>query len=98
MNSVTVTIGGKDYNLRGDEEKTRRAAGEVNTVLQTLQQRMGDQSTATLSVLSALNIAEKYHDSHDQHNADMQYLMQEFSSMTEYLESIQPIDTMSASG
>ncbi|MBK6290279.1 MAG: cell division protein ZapA [Ignavibacteria bacterium] len=58
VESDQVTIGGKDLTLRGnDEEKIKRSVREVNLQVQHLQQTLREQSTPTLTVLAALNIA-----------------------------------------
>ncbi|MFN8367691.1 MAG: cell division protein ZapA [Candidatus Kapaibacterium sp.] len=87
MKSISVKVGGKDLTLRGDdEEKIRRSANEVDTTITELQQRMQDQSTTTITLLAALNIAEKYDDTRQQHQNDVQYLKQELGKMSDYLE------------
>lgn len=92
--TIKVNIGGKELNLRGDnEQQVMRAATEVNSIIQQLQQRMQDQSTSTLSVLAALNIAEKYNENKEQHEADTKYLSAELSAMTEYLEQCASSET-----
>lgn len=85
--AIRVTIGGKDLTLRGsDEEKIKRSVREVNLQVQHLQQTLREQSTPTLTVLAALNIAEKYLDVQDQSAKDVQLVTDELDRMTQYLE------------
>ncbi len=85
--AIRVTIGGKDLTLRGDdEEKIKRSVREVNLQVQHLQQTLREQSTPTLTVLAALNIAEKYLDAQEQSSKDVQFVTDELEKMTQYLE------------
>jgi len=57
---VKVTIGGKEFSLRGDdEEKLIRAAKEVDDQIKALQSGMLDQSTQMHAIVAALNLAEQ---------------------------------------
>lgn len=85
--AIRVTIGGKDLTLRGDnEEKIKKSVREVNLQIQSLQQTLREHSTPTLSLLAALNIAERYHDSLDQSARDVRFVTDELEKMTQYLE------------
>jgi len=85
--AIRVTIGGKDLTLRGDdEEKIKRSVREVNLQVQHLQQSLREQSTPTLTVLAALNIAEKYLDAQEQSSQDVRFVTDELEKMTQYLE------------
>ena len=85
--TVAVKIGGKEMNLRCEDETTLlRAASQVDSIITQLQQRAPDQTTATLSVLAALNIAEKSDEIVQQHHYDKQYVFNELSAMTSHLE------------
>ena len=85
--TVTVKIGGKDLNLRcEDESKLRRAATEVDSIISQLQGKMQDQTTSTLSILAALNIAEKNDENRQQHFFDRQYVTNELNAMFSYLD------------
>lgn len=58
--SIRVSIGGKDYSLSGEnEELLRQSAHEVDSTFVHLKQRTNEQSTSTLAVLTALNLAEE---------------------------------------
>lgn len=85
--AIRVTIGGKDLTLRGnDEEKIKKSVREVNLQVQHLQQTLREQSTPTLMVLAALNIAEKYLDVQEQSSKDVVFVSDELDKMTQYLE------------
>ncbi|MBS1562095.1 MAG: cell division protein ZapA [Bacteroidetes bacterium] len=85
--AIRVHIGGKDLTLRGDnEEKIKRSVREVNLQIQQLQQTLREQSTPTLALLAALNIAERYHDVQEQNSKDLQYVTEELDKMGQYLE------------
>ncbi|MBK6292866.1 MAG: cell division protein ZapA [Ignavibacteria bacterium] len=51
-----------------------------------MQQTLREQSTPTLTVLAALNIAERYLDVQDQSSKDVQFVTDELEKMTQYLE------------
>ena len=85
--TVSVKVGGKELNLRcEDESKLRRAASEVDSIISQLQSTMQDQTTSTLSLLAALNIAEKNDENRQQHFFDRQYVTSELDAMTAYLD------------
>ena len=85
--AIRVTIGGKDLTLRGDnEEKIKKSVREVNLQIQQLQHALREHSTPTLSLLAALNIAERYHDTVDQQGRDVAYVADELDKMAQYLE------------
>ena len=85
--AIRVTIGGKDLTLRGnDEEKIKKSVHEVNLQVQHLQQTLREQSTPTLTILAALNIAEKYLDVQEQRANDLELVTDELTKMTEYLD------------
>lgn len=85
--AIRVTIAGKDLTLRGDnEEKIKQSVREVNVQYQHLQQTMREQSTPTLTVLAALNVAERFVEAREQRQQDVQFVAEELESMTRYLE------------
>jgi cell division protein ZapA (FtsZ GTPase activity inhibitor) len=85
--AIRVTIGGKDLTLRGnDEEKIKKSVREVNLQVQHLQQTLREQSTPTLTILAALNIAEKYLDVQEQRANDLELVTDELTKMTEDLD------------
>ena len=87
IQSIRVKIGGKEYTLRGeDEQKVRSCAAEVDSQFQELQGKLQDQSTATLAVVSALNLAEINYDLKSQSAADTAFISSEFDKMSAFLE------------
>ena len=85
--AIRVQIGGKDLTLRGEnEEKIKQSVREVNLQVQHLQQTLREQSTPTLTVLAALNIAEKYLDEREVHQQSVQSVVDELEKMTQYLD------------
>lgn len=87
IQSIRVKIGGKEYTLRGeDEQKIRSCASEVDSQFQELQGKLQDQSTATLAVVSALNLAEINYDLKRQSASDTAFISLEFDKMSAFLE------------
>ncbi len=85
--TVSVKLGGRELNLRcEDETKLRRAAMEVDSVISQLQTKMHDQTTSTVALLAALNIAEQNDENRQQHIFDKQYVSSELNAMISYLE------------
>lgn len=86
MKSVRVKIGGQEYSLRTDDEvKLRDIADRVDSQLRALQSSTAEQSTSTLSILTALTIAEQEYDSRKQQITDVQYLVAEVEAMIAFL-------------
>jgi cell division protein ZapA len=57
--SIRVKIFGSEYPLRGEsEEFTRRVATYVDEMISSIHQKLPEQPTLTVAVLSALNITE----------------------------------------
>lgn len=87
MTTVTVTIGGRQFRLRCDnEERTLRAAAEIERLLEVLRQDSTDQSTPTLAILAALNIAERHDWLNQYHSQTIEYLCSELRAMRSQLE------------
>jgi cell division protein ZapA (FtsZ GTPase activity inhibitor) len=84
--SIRVKIGGQDYNLRSnDENKTRDVARYVDEQMKYLRANAGDKSQATLSILTALNIAEQSYDGSQQANTDKEFVVSELEKMSTFL-------------
>jgi cell division protein ZapA (FtsZ GTPase activity inhibitor) len=85
--AIRVTLGGKDLTLRGDnEESIKKSVREVNIQIQNLQQSMREQSTPTLSLLAALNLAERCLVAEEGREADVLWMTDELEKMTSYME------------
>lgn len=86
-NSLRVIIGGKEYVLRGEDESLlQKVTQEVNSQLSSLENSHVDESATTLSILAALNIAEKHYKYKEQSTESSRYLINELNAMTEYLQ------------
>ena len=85
--SIRVIISGKEYLLRGEDEKlVQQVAREVNEQLAQLEKSHRDESATTLSVLTALNIAEKHLIAERQNDCNKKYVIDELSKMSDFLE------------
>ncbi len=83
---VKVTIGGKEFSLRGDdEEKLIRAAKEVDDQIMALQSGMLDQSTQMQAIVAALNLAEQKIHAEEQLQKDTVLLASELENMAVFL-------------
>ncbi len=86
--TIEITIGGRKYTLKGDNEDiVKKAAEKVNAEMEILKSRLSNQSIETLSILAALNIAEKSDKNLRQQEIDQRFIINELSSMAEYLNS-----------
>ncbi len=86
--SLKVNIGGKEYVLRGDDEALlQRVTREVNSQLAALENSHTEESATTLSILAALNIAEKHFKYKEQNTVSNKYIINEINAMTEFLQS-----------
>jgi cell division protein ZapA (FtsZ GTPase activity inhibitor) len=85
--SIRVIIGGKEYTLKGQDEKLiQLASREVNMQLEELTQKHSKEPNTTLSILTALNIAEKYFKNLTQMEVDQKFMIKELNEMTNYLD------------
>lgn len=83
---VKVTIGGKEFTLRGDDEqKLIRAAKEVDDQIRALQSGMMDQSTQMQAIVAALNLAEQKISAEETLEKESQLLATELENMAVFL-------------
>ncbi|MEY5131872.1 MAG: Cell division protein ZapA [Bacteroidota bacterium] len=83
---VKVTIGGKEFTLRGDDEqKLVRAAKEVDDQIRALQSGMMDQSTQMQAIVAALNLAEQKISAEETLEKESLLLSSELENMTTFL-------------
>jgi cell division protein ZapA (FtsZ GTPase activity inhibitor) len=83
---VKVTIGGKEFTLRGDDEqKLIRAAKEVDDQIRALQSGMMDQSTQMQAIVAALNLAEQKISAEETLEKESLLLSSELENMTTFL-------------
>jgi cell division protein ZapA (FtsZ GTPase activity inhibitor) len=86
--SIRVKIFGSEYPLRGDsEEFTRRVATYVDEMLTTIHNKIPEQPTLTVAVLSALNITEELLKERDRGKGMSSLVESELSKMNHYLDT-----------
>jgi len=87
--SIKVRIFGSEYPLRGDsEEFTRKVASHVDRMINTIHDKIPEQPTLTVAVLSALNLTEDLFKEREMTDAAREKVEAEVSGMSEYLEVI----------
>jgi cell division protein ZapA (FtsZ GTPase activity inhibitor) len=87
--AITVYIGGREYNLRGDDEKlTQAAAAIVDKQLLQFETRHFEEADVTVSILAALNIAEMHLKNQQQRETDKLFVASEIGKMSEVLEKL----------
>ncbi len=83
---LKVTIGGKEFTLRGDDEqKLVRAAKEVDDQIRALQSGMMDQSTQMQAIVAALNLAEQKISAEETLEKESLLLSSELENMATFL-------------
>ena len=83
---VKVTIGAKEFTLRGDDEqKLVRAAKEVDDQIRALQIGMMDQSTQMQAIVAALNLAEQKISAEETLEKESLLLSSELENMATFL-------------
>jgi cell division protein ZapA len=86
--SIKVKIFGSEYPLRGEsEEFTRRVAGYVDDMINTIHGKLPEQPTLTVAVLSALNITEDLFKERDSTRTSVAQLEGEISKISNYLDN-----------
>lgn len=84
---MKTVIAGREYNLRSDNERVLQLAADlVNSEMENLEKMLPGESQATVAVLSALNIAEKYYLVLEQSELDKDFMKDELQRMTEQLD------------
>jgi cell division protein ZapA (FtsZ GTPase activity inhibitor) len=84
---IKVTILGTDYSLRtNDEPMLREIAGDLDSELKDLQQKLPGKPPTTLAVLSALNSAEQLVHAHENELRETERLADEIEAMCEEIE------------
>ena len=85
--TIKVIIGGRDYNLVGDDDKMLlEISDEVNQTLSEIERSAGGMSSSTLAILTALNIAEKKHNVERLREYDNSFITTELTKMAEFLD------------
>jgi cell division protein ZapA len=86
--SIKVKIFGAEYPLRGEnEDLTKRVAGYVDGMLNSIHEKLPEQPPMTVAVLSALNITEDLLKEQEQHEADLSILESEIVKLSNYLDN-----------
>ncbi len=86
--SIKVKIFGSEYPLRGENEDfTKKVAAYVDSMLNTIHERIPEQPPLTVAVLSALNISEDLLKEQERHEHDMIELEAEITKLSNYLDN-----------
>ncbi|MFA6570028.1 MAG: cell division protein ZapA [Bacteroidota bacterium] len=86
-NTVRVLIGGREYILKGDDENiVYRTAGVVNEHLDEVKRKNSDKTEPIITVLAALNIAEKNCKLQNELEANQNFLVSELNKMTQFMK------------
>ncbi len=86
--SIRVKIFGSEYPLRGDSEDfTRRVATYVDEMITTIHNKIPEQPTLTVAVLSALNITEDLFKERERSKTVAAALEGEISKLNNYFDS-----------
>lgn len=86
--SIRVTIFGSEYPLRGeDEQLTKRIAEHVDTMLNSIHERIPEQPPLTVAVLAALNITEEYMKEQNGSQQALSTVEAEITKLSNYLDN-----------
>ena len=87
--NIKVKIRGKEYSLKGENEKAIHFAAEkVDNEIKSLEKSHLTQSMETVAILAALNIAEEQYNDEKQFKIDENYLASELDKMADNLAEI----------
>ncbi len=87
--SVKITILGSDYSLRtNDEALLQDIAGELDSELKDLQQKLPGKPPTTLAVLSALNAAERLVHSESNELREIERVADELEALCDEIEKM----------
>ncbi len=86
--SIRVKIFGSEYPLRGESEDfTRRVATYVDEMITTIHNKIPEQPTLTVAVLSALNITEDLFKERERSKALTTAVENEIAKLNAYLDA-----------
>ena len=92
--SIKVKIFGSEYPLRGEsEELTKKVAGYVDEMINTIHDKIPEQPPLTVAVLSALNITEDLFKEREKSKSISSNVEQEIARMTEALDQCLGIES-----
>jgi len=85
---IRIVIGGREYNLRGDNEAfIQKTAEELNKQIDTIRNIYSDESSITITTLAALNIAEKSAKAIEKQEINERFVINEINKMTDFINS-----------
>jgi cell division protein ZapA len=85
--SIKVKIFGSEYPLRGEsEELTKKVAGYVDEMINTIYAKIPEQPPLTVAVLSALNITEDLFKERERNRELADLVEQEIEKISEHLD------------
>jgi cell division protein ZapA len=85
--SIKVKIFGSEYPLRGEnEEMTKKVAGYVDQMINTIHEKIPEQPPLTVAVLSALNITEDLFKEREKNRTVLGLLENEIAKINEFLD------------
>jgi cell division protein ZapA (FtsZ GTPase activity inhibitor) len=85
--SIKVKIFGSEYPLRGESEDfTRQVATHVDDMINMIHNKLPDQPTLTVAVLSALNITEDLLKERERSGAMAALVGSEIQKIAQYLD------------
>jgi cell division protein ZapA len=85
--SIKVKIFGSEYPLRGEsEELTKKVAGYVDQMINTIHEKIPEQPPLTVAVLSALNITEDLFKEREKNRSLLTLIENEMGKINDYLD------------
>ncbi len=85
---MRVKIFGSEYPLRGEsEEFTKKVAGYVDTMINSIHDKIPEQPPLTISVLAALNITEDLLKEKDKNREMISNFENEIIKISNYLDT-----------
>jgi cell division protein ZapA len=85
--SIKVKIFGSEYPLRGEsEELTKKVAGYVDEMVNTIHEKIPEQPPLTIAVLSALNITEELFKEKERNHSVVSYAEAELNRINSFLD------------
>jgi len=85
--SIKVKIFGSEYPLRGEsEELTKKVAGYVDQMINTIHEKIPEQPPLTVAVLSALNITEDLFKEREKYRNLSNHVESEVSKIGDFLD------------
>ena len=87
--SIRVKIFGSEYPLRGEsEEFTRKVASHVDEMINSIHDKIPEQPTLTVAVLSALNVTEDLFKERAKGEQMQERIESEVGRMADYLDEV----------